>query len=74
MRITKSFGRNFIEASKELYKGPEAAKGFEKHAGKGLLAFATTLSVLGALNTIHGAKSIGKEKAVIDPNKKVVVD
>lgn len=73
-RITESFGRNFVKASKELYKGPEAAKGFEKHAGKGLLAFATTLSVLGALNTIHGAKTIGKEKAVIDPNKKVVVD
>lgn len=74
VRITKSFGRNFVKASKELYNGPVTEVGFRKHSGKAVLGLATALSVLGAANTIYGAKSAGKEKAVIDPNKKVVVD
>lgn len=73
-RITKSFGRNFVKTSKELYKGPEFEVGFRKHAGKIFLGVAAGLSVLGAINTIYGAKTSGDRKFVIDSNKKVTVD
>lgn len=73
-RITKSFGRNFVKASKELYHGPEFEKGFRKHSGKALLGFAAALSAFGAINTIYGAKTAGDRKFVIDSNKKVTVD
>lgn len=73
-RITKSFGRNFVAASKEFYKGPEVEKGFNKHAGKFVIGLAAGLSILGAINTIYGAKTSGDRKLVIDANKKVTVD
>ncbi len=73
-RITKSFGRNFVKASKELYNGPATEKGFNKHAGKFALGFAAALSILGAANTIYGAKTSGDRKMVIDSDKKVTVD
>jgi len=73
-RITKSFGRNFVKATKELYHGPEAATGFSKHAGKLLLATAIGMSVFGTVNTILGAKSSSERKFVIDDKKKVTVD
>lgn len=73
-RITKSFGRNFVNASKELYHGPNFEKGYNKHAGKIMLGIASALSVLGAINTIYGAKTSGDRKLVIDSNKKVTVD
>ena len=74
LRITKSFGRNFVKATKELYNGPKAATGFSKHAGKLLLATAIGMSVFGAVNTIRGAKSSSERKFVIDDKKKVTVD
>ena len=75
LRITKSFGRSFVDASKELYKGPAKAKGFAKYAGKGIIGIALASSVLGALNTIYGAKtSAGKRsKNVFDNNGKITV-
>ena len=73
-RIAKSFGRNFVKAAKELYKGPATATGFNKHAGKVFLGVATAISALGAINTIYGAKSYGNRKITIDNNKKVQVD
>jgi len=74
LRITKSFGRNFIKASKEFYKGPVTEKGFNKHAGKVVLGLAAGVTLLGTLNTIYGAKTSGDRKMVIDSDKKVTVD
>ncbi|MGN1154420.1 MAG: hypothetical protein ACI4S3_10365 [Candidatus Gastranaerophilaceae bacterium] len=73
-RITKSFGRNFVKATQELYHGPEIEKGYNKHAGKVMIGIAAALSVLGAINTIYGAKTSGDRKLVIDADKKVTVD
>jgi len=73
-RITGSFGRNLVKASKELYNGPEFEKGFNKHAGKILLATAALSSILGAANTIYGAKTaVGQHKNVFDKKEKVTV-
>lgn len=73
-RIAGSFGRNFINASKELYNGPERAKGFNKNAGKFLIGAAILSSVLGAVNTIYGAKTaVGQNKNVFDKKEKVTV-
>lgn len=72
-RIAGSFGRNFVEASKNLWKGPSAATGFVKHAGKALVATAALSTVLGIANTIYGAKhSINKNKNVFDYTSKIV--
>ena len=74
-RIAGSFGRSFADASKELYNGPAAAKGFAKHSGKVVLGLAAASSVLGAVNTIYGAKtSAGQKNAnVFDTNGKITV-
>jgi hypothetical protein len=73
-RITNSFGRNLVNATKELYNGPEGAKGFGKNAGKFLLGAAVLSSVLGAVNTIYGAKTaVGQNKNVFDKKEKVTV-
>lgn len=73
-RITGSFGRNFVEASKELYKGPVGSTGFKKNAGKFLLGTAIFASVAGAINTIYGAKTVvGQNKNVFDRSEKVTV-
>lgn len=74
VRISKSFGRNFIKASKDLYKGPAAASGFTKHAGKALIATAVIATFLGAANAIHGSRISGDRNNVIDKNKKVTVE
>lgn len=72
-RIAGSFGRNFVESAKNLWKGPSAATGFVKHAGKGLIAVAALSTVLGVANTIYGAKhSIKKNKNVFDATAKIV--
>ncbi len=73
-RIAGSFGRSLVDASKELYKGPAGASGLEKHAGKALIGIAALSSILGALNTIHGAKTaVGQNKNVFDRKGKVTV-
>ena len=73
-RIAGSFGRNFVNASKELYNGPEGAKGFNKNAGKFLIGAAILSSALGAINTIYGAKTaVGQNKNVFDKKEKVMV-
>lgn len=73
-RIAGSFGRNFVNATKELYHGPEGAKGFNKNAGKFILGAAILSSVLGAANTIYGAKhAVGQNKNVFDKKEKVTV-
>lgn len=73
-RIAGSFGRNFVEASKELYNGPAGATGFKKHAGKFLLGAAAFASIAGAINTIHGARTaVGQNKNVFDRSEKVTV-
>ena len=73
-RIAGSFGRNFVEASKALYKGPGNGSLFTRHAGKVLLGVAAATSVLGALNTIHGAKTaVGQNKKVFDKKRTVTV-
>ncbi|MCD8377439.1 MAG: hypothetical protein LUB59_01475 [Candidatus Gastranaerophilales bacterium] len=73
-RIAGSFGRSLVDSSKELYKGPDSAKGFNKHAGKGLLALAALSSIIGAANTIYGAKTaVGQNKNVFDRKEKVTV-
>jgi len=75
LRITKSFGRNFLNAAKDLYKGPEASTGFAKHAGKALLATAVITTVLGVANAIHGSRIAGdRDRHVINKNKKVTVE
>jgi hypothetical protein len=73
-RITSSFGRNLVKASKELYTGPERATGFTKHAGKALIGAAALSSVLGVINTVHGARTaVGQHKNVFDKKEKVTV-
>ncbi len=73
-RIAGSFGRNLVNATKELYHGPEGAKGFGKNAGKFLLGAAVLSSILGAANTIYGAKNaVGQNKNVFDKKEKVTV-
>ena len=74
-RIAKSFGRSFVDAAKELYKGPEKAEGFAKHAGKAILGIALASSIFGAINTIYGAKTAaGREsKNVFDKKSKITV-
>ena len=72
-RIAKSFGRNFVDASKKLWNGPSSAVGFAKHAGKALVATAALSTVLGVANTIYGARhSLNKNKNVFDANSKIV--
>lgn len=73
-RIAGSFGRNFVKTTKELYNGPAGATGFKKHAGKALIGAAIASSVLGAINTIYGAKTaVGQNKNVFDKKEKVTV-
>ena len=73
-RISKSFVDSFVDASKELYKGPQGQKGWTKHAGKTILGIAALTSVLGAINTIHGAKTaVGQNKNVFDKKDKITV-
>lgn len=73
-RIGQSFGRNLVNSAKELYHGPQGTKGFAKNAGKFLLGAAILSSVLGAANTIYGAKhAVGQNKNVFDKKEKVTV-
>lgn len=73
-RIAGSFGRNFVNASKELYNGPQGAKGFKKNAGKFIIGAAVLSSVAGAINTIYGARTaVGQNKNVFDRKEKVTV-
>lgn len=73
-RITKSFGRSFVNASKELVKGPEGAKGWTKHAGTAIVGLAALSSIVGAWNTIHGAKTaVGQDKNVFKKQGKITV-
>jgi hypothetical protein len=73
-RITSSFGRSLVDASKELFNGPARATGLEKHAGKALIGAAVLSTVLGVINTIHGAKTaVGQHKNVFDTKQKVTV-
>lgn len=74
-RITQSFGRSFVNASKSLYNGPERATGLTKHAGKAIIGLALASSVLGAINTIYGAKTSAgqRHKKVFDKNGKITV-
>lgn len=75
-RISGSFGRNLVDASKELYNGPAKAKGFTKHAGKAVIGLALASSVFGALNTIYGAKTSAGQRNnqnVFDTNGKITV-
>ena len=73
LRISKSFGRSFVDASKELYKGSEGSI-IKKHGGKALIGIALLSSVFGALNTIYGAKtSVGQRKNVFDKKDKITV-
>lgn len=74
VRIAKSFGRSFVDASKSLYTGPEGATGFKKHAGKIMIGIAAASTILGAINTIHGAKTaVGQDKKVFDKKRTVTV-
>lgn len=73
-RIAGSFGRSFVDASKELYKGPAGKTGFSKNAGKIILGIAAATSILGAINTIHGAKTaVGQDKKVFDRKRTITV-
>lgn len=73
-RISKSFGRSLVDSAKDLYNGPANAKGFSKHAGKTILGIAALSSILGVINTIHGARTaVGQEKNVFDNKGKITV-
>ncbi len=73
-RITRSFGNSFVDAAKELYNGPAAKTGWNKHAGKAVLGAALLSSVFGAINTIYGAKTaVGQAKNVFDKKDKITV-
>ena len=73
-RITGSFGRSLVNSAKELYNGPIGEKGFTKHAGKGILGLAVASSVIGALNTIYGARTaVGQNKNVFDKKGNITV-
>ena len=74
-RISMSFGRSLVDSAKELYKGPVGEKGFTKHAGKIMLGIAAASSILGAANTIYGAKTAAgqKHRNVFDKKDKITV-
>ena len=73
-RIAGSFGRSLVNSACELYKGPQGATGFKKHAGKALIATAALSSILGVANTVYGAKTaVGQNKNVFDYKEKVTV-
>lgn len=66
----KSFGKNFIESSKEFWKGE--GTGIQKHAGKALVGVAALTTVLGVINTVSH-KSVDT-KNTINKNERYVVD
>ena len=74
-RISASFGRSFVDSAVSLYKGPEGAKGLKKYAGKGILGIALASSILGAANTIYGAKTSAgqRNRKVFDKKDKITV-
>lgn len=73
--ITKSFGRSFNGACKELWNGKPADSFYKKHAGKGLVGFAALFTTVLTANAIIRAKNMAKNKNVmtIDSNKESTV-
>ncbi len=64
-RIAGSFGRSFVDASKELYKGK---------AGKAVIGTAAAATILGVINTIYGARTaVEQNKNVFDKKGKITV-
>lgn len=60
----KSFGENFVESAKELYKGE--GKGIQKHAGKILIGAAALSSIAGVINTVSSSQTPQKNTNIIN--------
>jgi hypothetical protein len=69
-KCLQSFGTNFVESSKELWKGE--GKGLSKHAGKALIGIASLSTILGVINAVSHKSP--NTKNVIDKNERYVVD
>jgi len=71
LNSVKSFGRNFVKASKELWQG--SGSGLKKQSGKILIGLAVLSSVLGVANAVISPKSKLKSSDVIDKSKGYLV-
>ena len=72
----KTFGKSFVQASKDLWTGGEkAVTKIEKHSGKAMIGVAALSTILGLANTLHLTKKPSKTTAdnVIDKNRESVV-
>lgn len=66
--------RSAVDSAKELYKGAEGAKGFNKHAGKFMIGLAALSTILGVVNAVSVKKpSKLKSDDIMDNSRKRVV-
>lgn len=70
----KSFGRNLVDSSKELWTGGVNPTKVQKYAGKALIGAAVAATVIGVVNTVVSARRSSKldNQEVFDKNKQVV--
>lgn len=73
--ISVSFVKSFINAFKEMWKGPEGYTGFMKHAGKGFISLAVLATTVLTSNAIIRAKNMAKNnnRKTIDERKESTV-
>jgi hypothetical protein len=73
--VTKTFFKSLGRSIKEMWNGNPAHTGYMKHAGKGLLLFATILTSVLTANTIIRAKNMAKNlnAKTIDKTKESMV-
>ena len=71
VKSIKSFGNNFVESAKALYKGE--GHGMQKHAGKLLLGAAALSSIVGVLGTVFGSSKPQKHSDNINKEERYVV-
>ena len=73
--ITKTFCSSFFKSCKSLWQGNPSNTGFMKHAGKGLILTAATITAGLTANTIIRAKNMAKNKNLetIDRSKESTV-
>ena len=74
-KITRAFGRSLKGACGSMWKGKSADSAYMRHAGKGLISFATLITAFLTANTIIRAKNMAKNKNknTIDKTKEVTV-
>lgn len=71
-KTVQSFGNNFVESAKTLYKGE--GQGIAKLSGKILISAAALSTVFGVINALHTGKSYTSPSDVINKNDRYIQD